>query len=344
MAIHVPKELTIVFANCNSDRRLLGFFGDCYPELKIENRIDRISALLIDDLDKTTILILFELDEVFLQLLINKIKENKDYHFKYAIYNNSDLAFRYLVISKIEGIVETLETFPLTKSGKFVHNKDRPDAIPPKNITKLECDVEYIEKRDLSKQKYEEYKDEVLRDNFDKSIIKVSYHGNDIYCVHLGLSIDARMNQTMKIIEIVKEESVKKNRNFVIGGDFNSFDTKDNKPITFKKQLKFIKNNLDCVWLTNSTKCTFDPFPYDIHYHLDDSDLGVFNRLIQQKNIEDFKVYCKAMALKYETTENAAFDHIFCSKNIQCNELIVIHPKNHITDHYIMKVVLNMEF
>jgi endonuclease/exonuclease/phosphatase family metal-dependent hydrolase len=86
------------------------------------------------------------------------------------------------------------------------------------------------------------YKEEVLKDNFEKTLIKVEVKIKDvlidIYCAHLGLTEVARILQTQKVSEIAKLESIEKGKLYMLGGDFNCFESKAKVPTLYYEQLK----------------------------------------------------------------------------------------------------------
>jgi hypothetical protein len=313
------KDYTIVFFNCNSDRRLDGFEGDCYPQIKSINRLDSITKLLIDPLDDYTILILFELDDKFLNGFIDKIKNRSNYYYNYSIYNRSALAFRYLVITKLKSVTETLKVYPLTISGKFVEN-ERPT-----------CDLE----------EYGLYHKEVLYDNFEKSVIQIKLYDLDIYCIHMGLNHLAREYQSKKLIEIVKKES--ENRRFIIGGDFNSFNLVKHSPKVYNKDLDIICDKLNATCKTIDLVTTFTPFPYDIYFLISADDILKLQNLKDMKNYDGFRLYCETMSLKHDTINCGVLDHLIFSKYGHSQSFInVIPPQNYISDHYIMKAIVKI--
>lgn len=64
--IKSPNRIVFKFFNCNSERKLNGFIGDVYPHLKPENRKEEFNKKIIQDIGDDDIIILFELDNYFL--------------------------------------------------------------------------------------------------------------------------------------------------------------------------------------------------------------------------------------------------------------------------------------
>lgn len=301
------ESFNIVFFNCNSSKLLQGFEGDCYPELKPIHRIDPIIDRLIDPLDDYTILILFEIDDTFFNGFISHIIHKMGYYYNYANYNiNSDDDDDYINTSRY--IV----------------------------ITKIRDVVGTLRTFPLSDGIYEKN---------DRMIIRINLYDLDIYCVHLTVSNKIRKQQIGKLINIVKNESMQFYRRFIIGGDFNTFNNDSNtNNLTKTKttQLEYICKGLNAICVTRDVKTTFNPFPYDINFLLDESDRITINKIKKTKNLRNYRTYCDAMCLKYDITNCGALDHIFLSQYDFFQSISVNFPENFISDHYIMKVVVKL--
>src|SRR5437868_8518076 len=152
------SKVCIKFVNVNSDRRLLPSttIGKAFPELAPIARVKKICETVIFPIENE-IVFLFELDSFMLEEL-TKYAQNLNLECYSVSYNNSPLAFKFLIVSRIKTFIETVKVFPLTKSGTLVENNIRPTA--PAN-------------GEVPSNEYGQYQEEILGDTFEKILLKL---------------------------------------------------------------------------------------------------------------------------------------------------------------------------
>lgn len=310
-------HFTTKFTNLNSDRRLSPntTIAKAYPELSPVVRIKKICETELLNIADDEIVFLLELDTFMLQEL-SKFAHTSGFEYTSVTYNYSLGAFACLIITKIKNIVNSLQIFPLTKSGKFVENCDRPT-------------------RD-SESDYLSYTEEVLGDNFEKLLIKITYDNIDIYCTHVGLSNNCKLNQTKMICDIIKKESVDNNKSFILGGDFNMFDQTQSEFTLYVDQLNVITKNLPVVWSTKNIENTFTPFPYDIVFKMTREEKDIYFQLNNEGKVEEFRNFCSNMVEKYGLF-GGALDHVFHTDGM--NIVTTAIDFGDCSDHFVLKCV-----
>jgi len=321
MKTHV--RIRILFLNANTDRRLNGVEGKAHPHYLPSNRIPKITMQVRLLLNEATIFCLCELEE---DVCNQFAAEFADCATKIVAYNTSKGAFHLLLIAHNPVTLANVKAYPLTKSGESYPDAKRPTALKPNEVPT----AEYKEEVAL-------YKKEILGDNFDKMVVGVSLTVNgetiDVYFTHMGLSTEARMAQTAKLVEIIKSRLPNK---FVIIGDLNAFDPSVKVPALYKPQIELIREGLSCAWLTEGVESTFEAYYFDIVFKLTEEERKKYFQLKDENKIEEFRVFCLEMVAKYGT-KGGPLDHAFASKEL--NAIATVHPTEGLSDHAMIEVV-----
>lgn len=283
-------QFRLISWNTNDDRRLNGPIGQAYPKLNKFDRYKQIKNILsFNLLDNCTIIGLCELSKESCDDLETWAKKI-GYGVITGDYNQSALAFRYCVI--YPPIFEAKGTIlPLTVSGQFVDDETRPAPDDP------------------------EYKQEVLGDNYEKSVLKVQFQLKKFkftyYLVHFGLRNETRLRQSRRLLEYIQESGP-----VIIAGDFNSFDMTSSDPVLFTEQIEIFQK-AGWKWQTEHFDTTFTAFPYDIVFKYTSEEKETYFQLLDQmkencseENISLFKEHCSACYAKYGGN-GGPLDHVF---------------------------------
>jgi len=312
---------SVMFLNVNTDRRLNGFIGKQYPHLAPKIRAQKIIDNVIANVKMNHLHCLEETDGEMREM-IKEHSSSNSLICQEVKYNTSDGAFSYLIISKFEVLVKV---FPLTVSGERFDHTKRPEA--PKS------------RDEKSSQEYQNYQAEILGDNFDKALVQVSFSLNGrtmhVYCAHLGLGVMARLNQSRKVVEIIKQHSIDQGIEFVFGGDINAFDPVSKTPALCVPQIEEF-TNAGFEWITKTLQCTFIAYPYDIVFKMSKEEQDEYFKLLNAQS-EQFAKFCEDMLNKYGA-EGGALDHIFTSVGLKCSLSLV--DTEQVSDHYALVMTI----
>lgn len=316
----------IIFLNANSDRRLDDpVIKKAYPELHPEVRQEKILKVIQDTLNDNNDDVIFHLFELSTDMLyfFTKYAADNSFYTYTAKYNYSRLAFHHLVLYKNQNIIKSIDKIPLTKSEFYFPDEDRP--VAPKV-------------GEQATEAFLAYKDEVLDDTFEKAVVLIEAQFDDvivhIYCVHLGLSNEARVRQSEKLVEIIRAETINANRPFIIGGDFNCFDA-TKKIGLYDKQIEIFKRIAN--WETENFDSTFNAYPHDLQFKMEPEEIIEYRRLLSDiGNVELFRHFCDMIVEKYGT-KGGALDQIFTRDITVKVELIDV---GNITDHMMVKLII----
>lgn len=326
------RKIVLKFYNINSDRRLASttVIGKAFPELQPSVRKDVVCEKVIQAIGINEIVILLEVDDQMLNGLVEYVHHSTELKYRSAIYNTSQGSFKYLVLTRLEGVVETVREFPLTKSGNFFEGM-RP-AAPVSGETPS---AEFLD-----------YKEEILQDNFDKSVMMLTVQIQnddqltplDVYCTHPGLANTAKLLQTKKIVEIIQSNSIDHGRPFVLGGDLNSFDQTASTPTLYLPQIELLSSMENVIWATNGVNCTFYAYPFDIVFKMNNQEKDKYFLLIKEEKVDEFRSFCEEMSQKYGL-EGGCLDHVFHSSSLQV-QTTVIDEFGALSDHYMLRAIV----
>ncbi len=316
------RKIKVIFWNGNDDRRNKGFEGEAFPEYATKNRLDGIVKTIKEKTVENTLFCLFEMEEntckQIMQSLNLDLITKTEYAMKMVAYNTSLGAFNFLLIALNPELVENVQPLPLTESGQSYDNSKRPQA-PKQGETPSD---EFIK-----------YKQEILKDNFDKMLVKVSIGNLDIYFTHLGLATDARFLQTSKIAQYITEHSINTQRLWMFGGDLNCFDPNSSTPTLYAPQMDLLKG-MGGNWLTAETKSTFNAFKFDVAFKMSKEEKDKYFGYKDRKEVAEFRKFCLEMAEKYGT-EGGPLDHVFTSANLTA--AVTAHPPTELSDHSLVE-------
>lgn len=305
----------VVYFNVNTDRRLNGIIGKFFPNLVPRSRVQYIIDLLLKKIGMDQLYFLMECDGEMRDIIKQFCKENKIVCEEIK-YNTSDGSFSHLVIAKF-GF--SFWAYPLTVSGERFDHRMRP--AEPKS------------RDEQPSLEYQNYKVEILGDSFDKCLVQISLYFMDrwihIYATHLGLSPEARKNQSRKIVEIITENSINKGIPFILGGDINSFDPASKIPALLMDQID-IFTNVGWNWITKHIPSTFKAYPFDIVFKMSKEEQDIYYQLLREEKPE-FVTFCESMVEKYGV-DGGALDHVFISRSLYCG--VVPVDSEQVSDHY----------
>jgi hypothetical protein len=312
-----PKLSKVICWNGNDDRRNRGFEGVAFPEYATKNRIPGIVAEIKEKTTTGVLFCLFEMEFETCEDIV--VRLGRTYATTTVPYNTSKGSFNFLLITLHPEFLTDVTRCPLTRSGKSFVGL-RPDA--PKS-------------GELPSDEFKRYKEEVLFDNFDKMVIRISFDDVDVYITHLGLSTDARMAQTEKLVELVRSYSVHFSRNWIVCGDLNSFDPSSTN--VYMPQINKL-HQLGGSWLTEAVSTTFSAFKFDIAFKLDPEEKKKYFGFKDLNDCVGFREFCLEMAEKYGT-DGGPLDHVFTSGDISAKALV--HFPSELSDHSLVEVLLD---
>lgn len=331
------KLFKLICLNINTDRRITGIVAEACPEYPFPQRkqgiIDAVVKILAD------LIILFEVSPEMIEPLIEGFALH-GYHCEHVPYNESTGAFSFLVLSKNEKNLQFIKAYPLTESGSYISNSERPASPKPGEVPSAELIA---------------YKKLILGDNFEKTVIKITIGGTDYYCTHLGLQNETRLLQTQEVRRIIEAQS--QGRQFIITGDFNSFDSTKSTPTLFTEQLEIVSTLPGVTWDTSKILCTFRAYIFDLLFKMSITDKAEYFRLEKEYAalitqlqsapedkieflqlekayvVQQFRLHCEAMVAKYGL-EGTALDHVFSSETL--NVTVEVIDMGSLSDHFMM--------
>jgi len=315
----VSRKAKSCSLNINTDRRIDGIIAKALPQYIFSQREPGIiEAVLKIEAD---IVCLFEVAPEMIEPLETGLAKH-GYHSKHFFYNESAMAFSFLVISKNEENLCSITVHPLTKSGTYVSNSKRPQA--PRSA-------------EAPSEAFLAYKEEILGDAFERTVIRASIGEIDYYYVHLGLQNETRLLQTQKLREIVEIHSISQERKFTIGGDFNSFDARKTTPTLLAEQIEILSKMPKTTHNSEKILCTFRAFVFDLVFRMSTDDKETYFRLQKTGLVDEFREHCEKMAEKYGT-EGTALDHVFSSESL--NVEVEAIDLGSLSDHFMMVVTI----
>ena len=316
------KVVKVISFNINTDRRWAkdNTIGLATPYYNLEeNRGPEIVLKVVES--GAELVILFEVDPDAVEFIEAQFSSH-GYKCSHFTYNKSRLAFSFMVLSKNEKLLKHIEAIPLTKSGSYIEDSARPCA--PKA-------------GEAATPEYLAYKEEILLDPFERTVIKVSIGNVDYYCTHLGLQNNARMLQTQMLREIVETQSISKARSFIIFGDFNSFDATKSTPTLLAEQIEILSSMYGVTWDSKHILATFRAFIFDIVFKMIVEEKDEYFRLLKAGLVAEFRAFCELMADKYGLG-GCALDHVFSSEELQVHVDAV--DMGSLSDHFMMVMTI----
>lgn len=286
----------IVFSNFNSDRRLRDPLYQKFTGYDVKERIQ----ILLKELEHLKdIYCIFEIE----QQTVDDIKSaiQNDYQCLAGFYNDSQLAFRFLVLIPRSYKIISSQNICLSKDYTFVEDKDRPQT-------------------DVDRRQNKEYMSITGGDLFEKAMMFMVLENElgvkfNLVVTHLGLGVQPRLFQSSKLVEWVKQNT-NSNDITIIGGDFNSFDPKTNTICVEQMEIFLKEGYKNLVDFDVPTFCWYD---YDIRYMLKGDDLKTYDDFITRSKAMDVDIaklatefydFCKDCKTKIKGN-NIALDNIF---------------------------------
>lgn len=250
------QSLASVFLwNFMNDRRLYNkglriskSFPECSNEVRNRKLIDFLTSASFPE---RTIIGVMELMEESCTLIQN-ILISMGFSCESIPYNMSNGAFCFLIATK--GIYpEKITSFPLTETGEYVKNEERGSL--PKSFT--------------------------LGDNFDKTLVEVTFSAFKLYTTHIGLSNEARTLQMEKISEIIFRETSGGTIPFVFGGDLNAFDARVPTPTLLVSMFDSLVSKFDTInWISRNWGTTFKAYLFDLAFKMSKQERDLYFALI----------------------------------------------------------------
>ena len=311
------KLKNVLCLDINTDRRLAigSTIAKAFPEYDFENRCHGIVSKVAAT--GAELVMLCEVDAERIDFFETQFSLH-GYKCRHVAYNQSQGAFSFLILSQNEEFLKNIEAFPLTESGLYVENSARPCA-PKAGETPT---PEYLA-----------YKEEILLDSYDKTVIKVSIGNVDYYCTHLAQQNNARMFQTLKLRKIVETQSIDKFRSAIICGNFNSFDVTKSTPTLLAEQIEILASMGAIKWNSKNIPLTFRAFIFDIVFKMTTKETEKYFRLLNAGLVVGFRVFCKEMMKKYGL-DGIALDHVFSTADLQVNVEAI--DMGSLSDHFMM--------
>lgn len=286
------------FWNVNSNCRLNDpndlVYARAWPELTDKSRIKQIMKNVFILINKYPFVCLLEVNEQ-ISHEIKKETANFSILYRRIPYNTSKSALNFVVLSRYPAIMETIEEFPLTKSGKSF-----PDALRP---------VASKEDEEPTRE-FLEYHDEVFGETKNNMVIRVTVKNIDVYIVHLGITNYSRLYQTDKLTEIIQKNSYANGRKVIVCGDFNCFNNMLTTPALYVDPMNLLREKLKIKWITEESMFKSRVFPFDIVFRLSEAEKVEYFNLHDTNKIEEFKAFCEKMGDKYGL-ETICLDHVF---------------------------------
>ncbi|VBB17660.1 hypothetical protein YASMINEVIRUS_123 [Yasminevirus sp. GU-2018] len=253
---------SVVFSNFNSDRRLGQPLYQKFTEYDVKVRTQTLLEKLKDPKD---IYCIFEIEQPTVDAV--KTAVQNDYQCLVGVYNNSQQAFRYLVLVPKFYTIVSCQNICLSKNYTFVENKDRPQT-------------------DDERRQSSEYMSITGGDLFEKAMMFMVLKDEsgvkfNLVVTHLGLGVPARLFQSAKLVEWVKN-NISSNDITIIGGDLNSFDPKTETVCTEQMEI-FLKDGYTNLVAFNTP--TFWPYDFDIRYMLKGDDLKTYDDFIARSKV-----------------------------------------------------------
>lgn len=281
------KGSRFVFWNINCDRRMKHpRLQKALPQCLMSERLPLILNVLEDEdeyLGNNRDYVYVCLCEVDKEAKIKIIDwaNARGYYLVSAPYNLSELSFHLMIITNNPFGFSMYKHFPLTKSGKYVPSD--------------------IDRTDLN---------ETLGEPYEKTLLTAYLHDGTILGVtHLGLGNKAKKKQADKIGEIFR--TIFKDRQIVLGGDFNCFDMEVKEPTFLKGCLDGLVPLKD---VTDHIPSTFDCsyFPYDFYFLMSDDEKKTYTKFLEDTSDEIgiFSAWLKDITAKY-AFKGIALDRIF---------------------------------
>jgi endonuclease/exonuclease/phosphatase family metal-dependent hydrolase len=288
---------SVLFLNVNNDRRTLNPLFKTFVEkdgLAFGPRSEKVIDLCADRIAHGNITCLFELDYAGVQTILDGLDAKCSFAFFVETYNNSDAAFRYLVIYPTDCEVSVIAHIAYTKDGNFLPNMLRPAT-------------------DTDKRNNAEYMAYTFGELFEKAF--VVFQINDIYFVltHQGLSKASRKLQTSFLVNWLNT-NLPPDSKVAVFGDFNAFDPDTNAP-NMEQMNIFLESGFKN--LVSFDHSTFKPYAYDIlHLIKRPEDVEIYKQFLALKPSEitdaisdDFYNACVNFELK--TPAHVALDNVF---------------------------------
>ena len=329
--------------NFNTDRRLFSKLYRKWAYLRPETRIPDVAQLIRKSVLEGGIEVLFEITEGVQEEIVELVTKDSTIQHISGTYNLStgktknDGSFKYSIFLPDSIEVLKVENIAFTNAGLIPQITDGEETqIEHKEFSFFPDELR--PKTDNDKRSSKWYMDITGGEFFEKSFmcLQLSSFGVEFYLIvtHMGLSEQARLKQSQKLVQWTKV-NIPENSRIMLGGDFNAFKQSGG---TYMDQMQVF---LDCDFknLVDFSVGTFKNYPYDIGYLIDEAHPSSVNEYIAKKynvNLADNEQITLFNRKLYdEYVDNFKNPNIF-DEFIKFNEFMENTPKR-LYDEFVIK-------